>query len=239
MPEKAAYQLTIKDLPAHERPRERLAQAGPGALSSAELLAIVLRTGVDGENAVHMAERLLAHFGGLAGLASADHAELTAVRGLGAAKAAQLQAAFELGRRLAASAPEERPQIRSPDDAASLVMVEMGLLRQEQLRVILLDSKNRVVAIPTVYVGSVNTTVVRAAEVFREAITRNCAALILAHNHPSGDPTPSPEDEALTRQIVRAGALLDIEVLDHLIIGRQRYISMRKRDPGFDVRETG
>ncbi len=233
MPEEVAYQLTIKDMPASERPRERLARLGAGALSSAELLAILLRTGVGGENAVRMAERLLARFDGLAGLARAGLPELTAIRGLGEAKAAQLLAAFELGRRLAAAMPEERPQIRSPEDAASLVMVEMGLLRQEQLRVILLDNKNRVLAIPTVYAGSLNATVVRAAEVFREAITRNCAALILVHNHPSGDPTPSPEDAALTAQIARAGALLDIEVLDHLVIGHGRYVSMRKQGLGF------
>ncbi|GAB4456602.1 MAG: DNA repair protein RadC [Anaerolineae bacterium] len=227
------YQLTIKEMPSSERPRERLIRLGPDALATAELLAIVLRTGVDGENVLHMAEGLLARFGGLSGLARASLPELTATRGLGAAKAAQIMAAFALGRRLAASAPEERPQVRSPDDAASLVMGEMGLLKQEQLRVILLDTQNRVVALPTVYTGSVNTLVVRAGEVFREAVIRNCAALILAHNHPSGDPTPSHEDTTLTTHLVRAGALLDIEVLDHLVIGHQRYVSMRKQGLGF------
>jgi DNA repair protein RadC len=237
MPEEVAYQLTIKEMPASERPRERLARVGPGALSSAELLAIVLRTGVGGENVVRLAERLLVRFGGLTGVARAGFPELTGVRGLGEAKAAQLQAASELGRRLVAASPEERPQIRSPEDAASLVMVEMGLLRQEQLRTILLDTKNRVLAIPTVYMGSLNTSVMRPAEVFREGVTRNCAALILVHNHPSGDPTPSPEDVLLTQRVVQAGELLDIEVLDHLVIGHQRFVSMRKQGLGFS--ETG
>ena len=233
MPADTAYSLTIKALPPSERPRERLAHVGPGALSSAELLAIVLRTGVGGENAVHMAERLLAHFGSLAELARASLPELMAAHGLGQAKAAQILAAFELGRRLAAAAPDTRPQIRSPDDAAALLMAEMGLLRQEQLRVILLDGRSRVLAIPTVYVGSLHSTSVRVAEVFREGIARNCAALILVHNHPSGDPTPSPEDISLTEQVVQAGALLDIDVLDHLVIGQQRYVSMRRQGLGF------
>ncbi|MBN1283809.1 MAG: DNA repair protein RadC [Anaerolineae bacterium] len=228
-----AYRLTIKELPAGERPRERLEQAGPGALSNAELLAIILRTGTGGEHVLRMAERLLAHFGGLTELARAGFAELTAVHGVGPAKAAELIATFELGRRLAAASPEARPQVRAPEDAASLVMVEMGLLRQEQLRVILLDTHNRVQAVSTVYVGSLNTAMVRAAEVFREAITRGAAALIAVHNHPSGDPTPSREDAAVTRRLVEAGELLDIEVVDHLIIGRQRFVSMRKEGLGF------
>jgi DNA repair protein RadC len=234
MRDDTGYQLTIKEMPASERPRERLARVGPGALSTAELLAVVMRTGTGGENVVRMAERLLAHFGGLTGLARADFAALTTVRGLGPAKAAELQAAFELGRRLVAAAPEERPAVRTPDDAARLVMAEMGLLVQEQLRVILLDTRNRVIAAPTVYVGSLNGATVRAAEVFRDAITRGAASVIVVHNHPSGDPAPSREDETITKQLAQAGALLDIEVLDHLVIGHQRFVSMRRQGLGFD-----
>lgn len=227
------YRLTIKELPASERPRERLERVGPGALSNAELLAIVLRTGTGGENVVHMAERVLNHFGGLTNLARADFAELTATRGIGPAKAAEIIATVELGRRLATTGPEMRPEVRSPEDAASLVMVEMGLLRQEELRIILLDTRNRVQAISTVYTGSLNSTSIRMAEVFRGAITRSAAAVIVVHNHPSGDPTPSTDDVVVTRRLVQAGNLLNIEIVDHLVIGHQRFVSMRKQGLGF------
>ena len=130
--------------------------------------------------------------------------------------------------------PEERPQIRTPADAANLVLTEMGLLEQEHLRVMLLDTKNCVLETPTIYVGSLNTSLIRVGELFREAIRANCASLIVLHNHPSGDPTPSPEDVAVTRQIVEAGKLLDVEVLDHLIIGRQRFVSLKERGLGFN-----
>jgi DNA repair protein RadC len=228
------YTPTIKDLPSSERPRERLARLGAGALLDSELLAIILRVGVGGENAVRMAERLLGHFGGLSGLARASVAELSSVKGVGVAKAVQFKAAFELGRRLLIESPDERPQVLSPGDAARLLMGEMSLLSQEQLRVVLLDTRNRVLGMQTVYVGSLSSAVVRVSEVFREAITRNCAAIIVAHNHPSGDPDPSPEDVAITRRIVEAGHLLGIEVLDHLVIGYQRYVSLKERGLGFD-----
>lgn len=227
------YHLTIKDLPSGERPRERLERYGAPALSDAELLAIILRTGVGGESVLNLATRLLARYKGLTGLARASLSELKAEKGVGLAKAAQLKAALELGRRLLAASPEERPQVRSPADAAHLLMPEMSFLEQEHLRVILLDSKNRVMGVHTVYVGSLNTSLIRVGEVFREAVRRNCAAIIVAHNHPSGDPTPSPEDVAVTRQMVEAGKLLNIEVLDHLVIGQQRYVSLKERGLGF------
>lgn len=182
------YNPTIKDLPSSERPRERLLQQGAGSLSTAELLAIILRTGTRDENVVRVAQRLLASFGDLGGLARANPAELTAERGLGPAKVSQLKAALELGRRLLAQSPEERPQIRSPADAANLVMSEMSWLEQEHLRIMLLDTKNRVLGTPTIYVGSLNTSLIRVGELFREAIRANCASLIVVHNHPSGAP---------------------------------------------------
>jgi len=229
----ADYNPTIKDLPSNERPRERLLRYGAGALSTAELLAIILRTGVRDENVVRVSQRLLATFDNLSGLAQANTTELMAEKGLGPAKASQLKAALELGRRLLVEAPEQRPQVRSPADAANLLMSEMSLLEQEHLRTVLLDTKNRVLGTPTVYIGSLNTSLIRIGEMFREAVRTNCAALIVAHNHPSGDPTPSPEDVAVTRQIAEAGKLLDIEVLDHLIIGRQRFVSLKERGLGF------
>jgi DNA repair protein RadC len=156
-----------------------------------------------------------------------------AEKGLGPAKVTQLKAALELGRRLLVESPGERPQVRSPADAANLVLSEMGLLEQEQLRVMLLDTKNRVLETKTIYVGSLNTSLIRVGELFREAVRANCASIIVLHNHPSGDPTPSPEDVAVTRQIVQAGQLLDVEVLDHLVIGRQRFVSLKERGLGF------
>jgi DNA repair protein RadC len=223
----------IRELPLSERPRERLKHAGAGALSNAELLAIILRIGGRGENVLDMAQRLLSTYHGLGGLARASCGELATERGVGTAKAAQMLAAFELGKRLLVASPDERPQVTSPADAANLLMAEMATLEQEHLRTLLLDSKHRVLASPTVYVGNVNTSVIRVGELFREAIRLNCVALIVAHNHPSGDPTPSPDDVKVTEQIVQAGKLLDIEVLDHLVIGQQRYVSLKERGLGF------
>ena len=234
MPTDAVYTPTIKELPSSERPRERLLEYGVGALSTAELLAIILRTGARDENVILLSQRILARFGNLAGMVQASTAEMIAEHGLGPAKVAQLKAALELGRRMLVESPEERPQIRAPADAANLVMTEMGLLEQEQLWVILLDTKNRVLATPTIYKGSLNTSLIRVGELFRDAIRANCASLIVLHNHPSGDPTPSPEDVAVTRQIVDAGKLLDVDVLDHLVIGRQRFVSLKERGLGFD-----
>ena len=223
----------ITDLHETERPRERLVALGPQALSKAELIAILLRVGVHGENAVQVGERLLKCFGGLAGLHRASLEELTNQHGIGAAKAAQIKAAIELGRRLAVEAPEERPVINSPEDAAALVRYEMAAFEDEHLRVLLLDTRNHVIDIVEVYHASVNTSQVRVGEVFKAAIRRNATAVIIVHNHPSGDPTPSPDDLAVTRACVEAGKLLDIEVLDHLVIGQGRYVSMKERGLGF------
>ena len=231
--ESPEYVLMIRDLPVDLRPRERMLYAGPSALSTAELLAIILRVGNKGENVVRMAERLLSEFGGVIGLAQANFEELCAAYGMGEAKATQIKAALELGRRLMVAAPAERLQVRSPVDVANLLMLEMSLLEQEQLRVVLLDTKNFVIRVHTVYSGSLNSAVVRISEVFREAIRSNSASIAVVHNHPSGDPTPSPEDVRVTEMIVEAGALLDIDVLDHLIIGRNRFVSLKERGLGF------
>jgi DNA repair protein RadC len=226
------YAPLIRDMPQDERPRERLLSVGPQALSTTELLAITLRTGTGGENVLRLAERLLAQCNGLAGVARASVKELCEVRGIGPAKAIEIKAALEIGRRLLATAPEERPRVTSPADAANLLMAEMMLLEQEHMRLILLDTRNHVLSSPTVYVGSLNTSVIRIGELFRAAIRENAAAMIVAHNHPSGDPSPSPEDIHVTRQIASAGKLLDIELLDHVIIGRQRYVSLKERGLG-------
>ena len=228
------YHTLIRDLPATERPRERLRDYGAGSLSTSELLAIILRTGASRESVLALASRLLSCHGGLVGLARAGFGELCQERGLGEAKAAQLKAAFELGRRLASAQPEERATVRSPQDVANLLLPEMGLLEQEELRVVLMNTRNQVLGVHTVYRGSVNTSLVRVGELFREAVRQNCPALVVAHNHPSGDPTPSPDDVAMTKQAVEAGRLLDIEVLDHLVIGQQRFVSLKERRQGFE-----
>lgn len=236
MPADAAlveYYPTIKELPQGERPRERLEHYGAGALSTAELLAIILRVGTQDENVIRLAQRLLTTYNGLVGLAQAPFSDLVAIKGVGPAKATQLKAAFELGRRLQVAAPHERPVVKSPADAANLLMMEMGLLEQEHLRAVIMDSKNHVVKVHTIYIGSLNTAVVRVGELFREAIRLNAAAIIIAHNHPSGDPTPSPEDVVVTRQIVEAGKLLNIDVLDHLVICQARWVSLKERGLGF------
>jgi len=226
--------LTVKEMPLDERPRERIARAGPQALSTAELLAIILRTGRVQENVLTMAQRLLVEFGGLAGIARADFAQLHAQQGLGPAKTAQLLAAFELGRRLMAEAPDERYQIRAPSDAANLLSPLIAHQEQEHFVLLYLDTRNRVLDRETLYKGSLNTSLVRTGEVFRGAVRRNCAGIIVAHNHPSGDPTPSAEDIALTRRLVDAGKLLEVELLDHVIIGHNRFVSLRERALGFE-----
>ncbi len=233
--ETVTYVPMIRDLAEEDRPRERLMRVGAQAVSTAELLAIILRTGVGGENVLRLAERLLSTFRDLPGLAQASLAELTEVKGIGPAKAVEIKAALEIGRRLMASAPQEKLRVTSPADAANLVMSEMMFLEQEHLRLILLDTRNGVLGTPTIYVGSLNTSVIRIGELFRAAIKANAAAFIVVHNHPSGDPAPSPEDVHVTRQIVQAGKLLDISLLDHIVIGRQRYVSLKERGLGFEA----
>ena len=227
----ATYRIT--DLSASDRPRERLAELGPQSLTNAELIAILLRVGIQGENSVQMGQRLLQEFGGIHGLHRATVMEISQQRGMGLAKAAQIKAAIELGVRLRLEAPEERPAIHGPADAAALVQYEMAALPTENLRVITLDTRNKVMSIEKIYVGSLNASTVRVGELFRPAVHRNAASIIVLHNHPSGDPTPSPEDVALTRSIVQAGKLLDIEVLDHLVIGQGKWISLKERGLGF------
>jgi len=219
----------VSALPIAEQPTCRLQHSGAGALSVAELLAALIQT----PDALILSQELLVRFG-YRGLLNASVSELCALHGIGPARAAQIKAALELGKRLLVTSPEEKPQIRSPADAANLLMPEMGSLEQEQLRVVLLDTRNRVIAIRTVYVGNLNTTVVRVGEIFHQAIKASAAAIIIVHNHPSGDPSPSPQDIAVTAQIVQAGQMLNIEVLDHLIIGNSHhFVSLKERGLGF------
>ena len=228
------YRPMIRDLPQGERPRERLKEYGPKSLSNTEFIAILLRTGMQGENVISLSSRVLAHFHGLAGLGRVTFAELCAQRGLSEAKSCQLLAALELGRRLVSLAPEERMTIGSPQDVANLLMAEMAVLDQEHLRVLLLNTKNEVLGTHEIYVGNVNSSVVRPAEVLRPAVRENAPSIIVVHNHPSGDPTPSAEDVSVTRDLVLAGKLLGIGVLDHVVIGSgNRYVSLNEKGLGF------
>ncbi|GAC1464101.1 MAG: DNA repair protein RadC [Gemmatimonadaceae bacterium] len=229
-----AYRLPVREWPSSEQPREKLLEAGAEHLSDAELLAILLRVGVVGQDVVSLSQYLLVTFGGLAPLSRAPIPDLITVKGVSDAKAVTIKAALELGRRMVRADAKEALQVRSPQDVASLLQIDMGALEQEHLRVVLLNTKNHVQAIREVYRGSVNSSQIRVSEVFRDAVKENCPAIVVAHNHPSGDPTPSPEDVRVTRDLVAAGRLLDIELLDHLVIGRNRYVSLRQKKLGFD-----
>jgi DNA repair protein RadC len=228
-PVKILYHATVHDMPNDERPRERLQHYGSQALSTSELLAIILRTGTTRENVIELASKLLAKYGGLAGLMRAEFSELCNEYGLGEAKAAQLKAALEIGKRMGTLQSEERYQIRSSADAANLVMQDMMYLDHEQMRILVLDTKNQVIENISRYQGTVNSSVLRTAEIFRPAVIRNCPGVIVCHNHPSGDPNPSPEDIAVTKQLVEAGIHLDIELVDHIIIGSHRFVSLKER----------
>jgi len=232
--EKAEYHLSLRERPVGERPREKLQSLGASSLTDGELLAIILRTGSRHLTAVDLANHLLVKFHGLGGLARVSFPELCKTKGVGLAKAAQIKAALELGRRLTLLNPEERPIVRSPTDVANLVRTRLDeTLDQEQLWLVLLNARNAVLDVKMLYQGSVSTIQVRPAEAFKEAILRGAVAIVVAHTHPSGDPTPSPEDIAVTRQIVQAGRSLGIEVLDHIILGRTTFISLKERGLGF------
>jgi DNA repair protein RadC len=223
------YRWTIKDLPAEMRPREKMQTQGPEALSNGELLAILIRVGNRSESALDLANRLLAQAGGLRFLVETSIEELSKIKGIGLAKASQIKAAVELGRRIALDPGEMRPVIRSPEDVASLLMEKMRFLDREHFQVMTLNTKNQVLGIKTAFIGSLNSSIVHPREIFKEAIKRSAAALILVHNHPSGDPSPSPEDLDVTRRLQEAGRLLGIEILDHVIIGDRKFYSLKQQ----------
>jgi DNA repair protein RadC len=210
-----------------ETPHNRVLTHGAGALSNVELLGALLGD-------PDLALRLLSAFPTLRDLGNAMTSELQGIRGVGPTRVAQIKSALELGRRHVTENDTDRPQIRTPADAASILMPQMMHLEQEEMRVVLLDTRNRVVGIETIYKGSVNTAMVRAAEVLRPAIRANCPAIIVSHAHPSGDPEPSPEDVACTRDLIQAAKLLDIDLVDHLIVARQRFVSLRERGLAFE-----
>ena len=231
--ERPQYPTMIRDLPQEEKPRERLRSLGPGHLSNAELIAILLRTGVLGESVLNLSTRVIASFEGLPGIVRASYTDLVSIKGIGDGKACQLLAAFELSKRVASLPPDDRPSIGSARDIFNLLGPEMTVLEQEHLKVVLLDTKNHVRAVRDLYKGSVNSASVRVAELLRPALRENCPSLILVHNHPSGDPTPSPEDVLVTRRVRTSGEMMDIDVLDHVVIGSGGYVSMKEKGLGF------
>jgi DNA repair protein RadC len=222
------YTPRHKLLPIKDRPDHRV-RAHPTYCSDIELLAAL----IGGVKPLETAEALLSRHGSLYDIASAPVDELRAVPGVGDRAIAQIKASTEFGRRIAISKPDERPTIHSPADAAALVQYEMSMLEQEELRVMLLDTRNRVIEIVPLYRGSVNSSQIRVGEIFKQAIRCNATAVVIIHNHPSGDPTPSPDDVAVTRAIVQAGKLMDFDVLDHLVIARSAYVSLKERGLGF------
>lgn len=219
----------IKDVPAEDRPRERLLRYGSTHLSNQELLAILLGTGTRNESVMDLSNRVLMHFEGIHLLQNAAIEELTAIKGIGPAKAVYILAAIELGKRVASYRPNERYVIRSPEDGADYVMEEMRVLQQEHFVALYLNTKNEIIHQQTLFIGSLNSSIVHPREVFREAVRRSAASIICAHNHPSGDPTPSQEDIHVTRRLVECGKMIGIDILDHLIIGDMKFISLKEK----------
>lgn len=221
--------LFIRDLPASERPREKLLSQGAKSLSNQELLALLLGTGTVTENVLDLARQLLAKAGGLQGLANMSVEELLAIKGIGPAKAAAIQAALQLGIRMLETSRRVGALIRSPEDVVDLLMAEMKQLDREYFRIVLLDTKHRVIDMPIISIGNLNSSIVHPREMFKECIRRSSSGVIMVHNHPSGDPEPSDDDLDVTERIVEAGKLLGIDVLDHIIIGDNRFVSLHAR----------
>ncbi len=215
-------------LPTEDRPRERLLRFGAKVLSGTELLAILIGSGVRGRGALEVAEELLGRFGNLRDVAEAEPTVLAWTAGVGAVTAVRVKAAAELGRRIVLHQPDPMPAIRSPEDVARLLMEEMRSLDREHFRELLLNSKNRVLSIETISVGTLNASIVHPREGLKPAIMKSAAAIILVHNHPTGVPTPSQEDIAITKRFVKAGEIVGIQVLDHVIIGNGRFQSLKE-----------
>ncbi|WP_285878375.1 DNA repair protein RadC [Domibacillus indicus] len=221
--------LMIRDVPPHDRPRERMIASGPHSLSNHELLAILLRTGSKEESVLQLSNRILIHFEGLRLLKDASLEEITSLKGIGSAKAIQLMAAVEIGRRIERLKYDERFTIRSPEDAANYMMEEMRFLSQEHFVALYLNTKNQVMHKQTLFIGSLNASIVHPREVFKEAFRRSAASIVCLHNHPSGDPSPSREDIDVTKRLVECGKILGIDILDHLIIGEKKYVSLKEK----------
>ncbi|WP_338451471.1 DNA repair protein RadC [Niallia oryzisoli] len=221
--------LMIRDYPKDERPRERYIHYGPESLSNQELIALMLRTGTKEESVLQLSNRLLTHFEGLRLLKDATLDEITSIKGIGTAKAIQVLASIELGRRISNLQHDDRYVIRSPEDGAKYVMNDMRFLSQEHFVTLYLNTKNQVLHKKTIFIGSLNASIVHPREIYKEALRRSAASIVCVHNHPSGDPSPSREDIEVTRRIVECGKILGIELLDHLIIGENKFVSLKEK----------
>ncbi|WP_180320152.1 RadC family protein [Peribacillus loiseleuriae] len=221
--------MLIRDVPKDERPRERFIQNGPQSLSNQELLAILLRTGTKDESVLQLANRLIGTFEGLRMLKDASIDEITAIKGIGEAKAIQILASVELGKRITQLNYQDRYVIRSPEDGANYCMEEMRFLSQEHFITLYLNTKNQVLHKQTIFIGSLNASIVHPREVYKEAFRRSAASIICLHNHPSGDPSPSREDIEVTKRLVECGKIIGIELLDHIIIGEHKFVSLKEK----------
>lgn len=223
------YKFTIKEMPESERPREKMVMYGPNCLSNAELLAIIIRTGTKDSSAIELSSLLLNQIkGGIKELASSTIEELSEVKGIGATKACQIIAAVELGNRISRSLQETKKTIKSPSDVVEIFVKEMSLLKKEYFKAVFLNTKNEIISYETISIGSLNASIVHPREVFNRAIKKSSASIILLHNHPSGNTTPSKEDIAITNRLIEAGKIIGIEVLDHIIIGNGGYYSLKE-----------
>lgn len=221
---------TIKELPIDYRPRERLLNYGSSALSDYELLGILLRIGSNGETAIKLGERLIKHFGSIKAVSLASANELTQIKGIGKAKAAQIMAAFEIGRRYLKYYSPGRSQISNPVDAIKILEGELKSLDREHFKAILLDTKNYIIGVSNISVGSLNSSIVHPRELFKDAIRQSANSMILAHNHPSGDTNPSNEDINLTKKLAEIGNLIGINIVDHIIIGINKHFSFKENN---------
>ena len=221
--------LRIQDMPLDDRPRERLERHGPESLTTPELLAILFRTGTAQRNAVQLAEALFRELGGLSGLAVSSLEELSCVNGVGRVKAIEVKAAIELGKRLSATNEDVKPMVRTPEDVAKLMMADLRYETREHLYALLLDTRNQVRHRRLISTGTLTESLIHPREVFREAIRFSAASLVLVHNHPSGDPTPSDADVAATKRLAEAGKIIGIDLLDHVVIGDGKWASLKQR----------
>ena len=221
--------FTVRDLPKPERPRERLIKFGSEALSAQELLALIIGRGIPKKSVMNIAQELLAKFGNIRSISQASIEALSGIKGIGLAKAAQIKAAFELGRRQELEPEQKDYDIKNPQSVVKAIRSSIKDKAKEHFKLILLDNRNKIISISTISIGTLNASLVHPREIFKEAIIHNSASVVLAHNHPSGDPEPSEEDIKITERLVESGKILGIEVIDHIVIGKTNFSSFKER----------